>query len=272
MAGSGAVTHLPGDSFTAVRCGWYADVVAGEVTRDVTLVLDGDRIADVLRDGGTPDGRVLDLSEHVVAPGLIDLHTHLTGEEETGSYGDILMESEADAALIGVHNARRTIDAGFTTVRDVGAFRAFTDVSLRKAIDNGWVVGPRMHCAGAYVTTTDGGGEVTGFSADVLRARCPAVRCGRLAARGASRAVRRIMAHGEDLIKVIATGAVLARAPTLGHRSTPRTRSARRSGGCPTTAPSWRRTPTEPRGSSARRAPASGRSSTARSPTTSRWR
>ena len=62
---------------------------------------------------------------------------------------------------------RATIDAGFTTVRDVGSFRAFTDVSLRKAIDNGWVVGPRMHCAGGYITCTGGGGEVTGFAADV---------------------------------------------------------------------------------------------------------
>ena len=194
----------------AARCGWLADVETGRVTPDVTLVFDGDRISDVVAgDAPTPDGAVLDLSGCVVAPGMIDLHTHLTGEVESGSYGDILMESEADAALIGVHNARQTIEAGFTTVRDVGAFRAFADVSLRKAIDNGWVVGPRMHCAGAYVTCTGGGGEVTGFSADVCVP--DALRFGVAdSVDEVRRAVRKIMGHGADLIKVIATGAVLA--------------------------------------------------------------
>ena len=66
-----------------------------------------------------------------------------------------------------MRNARRTIDAGFTTVRDVGTFRAFADVSLKRAIKEGYIVGPRMHCAGGYITTTEGGGEVTGFAADV---------------------------------------------------------------------------------------------------------
>jgi imidazolonepropionase-like amidohydrolase len=209
---------LPGDSFVAARCGWLADVDAGEVRPDVTLVFDGDRVADVLPgDASVPDGQVLDLSSCVVGPGLIDLHTHLAGgdAEEFAGYGDILMESEADAALIGVHNARRTIDAGFTTVRDVGSFRAFTDVSLRRAINSGWIVGPRMHCAGAYVTTTEGGGEVTGFAADVCVP--DAYRFGVAdSPHEVRRVVRRIMAHGADVIKVIATGAVLAPGTTPG--------------------------------------------------------
>ena len=201
---------VPGDSFVAARCGWLVDVEAGSIRPQVTLVFDGDRIADVLPgDAPTPDGPVLDLSNCVVAPGLIDLHTHLVGIEESGSYGDILVESEADAALMGVHNARRTIDAGFTTVRDVGTFRAFADVSLRKSIDKGWVVGPRMHCAGAYVTTTDGGGEVTGFAADVHIPETMRVGVADNAD-DVRKSVRRIMAHGADFIKVIATGAVLA--------------------------------------------------------------
>ena len=203
---------VPGDTFVAARCGWLADVDTGQVRPDVTLVFDGDRVADVLPgDASAPEGAVLDLSSSVVAPGLIDLHTHLAGgdDEEYASYGDILKESEAEAAMFGVYNARRTMDSGFTTVRDVGSFRAFTDVALRRAIDRGWVVGPRMHCAGAYVTTTDGGGEVTGFAADVCVP--DAYRFGVAdSADEVRRAVRRILAHGADLIKVIATGAVLA--------------------------------------------------------------
>ena len=201
---------VAGDSFVAARCGWLADVVTGEVRPDVTVVFDGDRVTDIIAaDQPTPEGAVLDLSGCVVTPGLIDLHTHLTGEVESGSYGDILMESEADAALLGVRNARRTIDAGFTTVRDVGAFRAFADVSLRNAINKGWLTGPRMHCAGAYVTSSGGGGEVTGFSADVCVP--DAMRFGVAdSVDEVRRAVRLIKSHGADLIKVIATGAVLA--------------------------------------------------------------
>ena len=77
------------------------------------------------------------------------------------------MTSAAEEAMTGVRNARATIEAGFTTVRDVGTFRAFVDVALRDAIDAGWTPGPRMQCAGAYVTSPGGGGDVTGLARDI---------------------------------------------------------------------------------------------------------
>ena len=197
-------------SFSSVRCGRLLDVVTGELTEDAVITIADERISDIQPGASAPTApNQLDLSDCTVVPGLIDLHTHLAGAEESGSYGDILMASQADDALIGVKNARSTIDVGFTTVRDVGSFRAFTDVSLRKAIDAGWVVGPRMHCAGGYITCTGGGGEVTGFAADV---KVPdTMRVGVAdSVDEVRKAVRRLLAGGADFIKVIATGAVLA--------------------------------------------------------------
>jgi imidazolonepropionase-like amidohydrolase len=197
-------------SFSSVRCGRLLDVVTGELTEDAVITIADERISGIQPGASAPTApNQLDLTDCTVVPGLIDLHTHLAGAEESGSYGDILMASQADDALIGVKNARSTIDVGFTTVRDVGSFRAFTDVSLRKAIDAGWVVGPRMHCAGGYITCTGGGGEVTGFAADV---QVPdTMRVGVAdSVDEVRKAVRRLLAGGADFIKVIATGAVLA--------------------------------------------------------------
>ncbi|MEO8330220.1 MAG: amidohydrolase family protein [Candidatus Nanopelagicales bacterium] len=210
------MTHTSTQPVQKIRCGRFVDVVNGDVRENVTLTLDGDRIADVRQadnDAVPDDG--LDLSDCIVAPGLIDLHAHLVGAADSGHYGDILMASQADDALIGVKNARSTIDVGFTTVRDVGVFRAFTDVSLRKAIDAGWVVGPRMHCAGGYITCSGGGGEVTGFAADVQLPETMRIGVSDNADE-VRKAVRRFMAGGADFIKVIATGAVLAPGTTPG--------------------------------------------------------
>ena len=101
-------------------------------------------------------------------PGLIDLHTHLVGPVETGDAAAVLDRSPAEEALAGVANARATLDAGVTTVRDVGTFWAFVDIDLRRAIDAGVVEGPRMQCAGAYLTCSGGGGEITGVPDGVV--------------------------------------------------------------------------------------------------------
>ena len=148
---------------TRIRVGRLIEVVAGEVLTDQLLIARGERIESV---GPYDDGPVdVDLSNHTVLPGLIDCHAHLIGEVESGhGYAALVQRTGAQEALSGVRNARDTIMAGFTSVRDVGTFRAFVDVALRDAIEAGDVLGPRMLCAGAYVTSSGGGGDVTGLA------------------------------------------------------------------------------------------------------------
>ena len=192
-----------------IRAGRLLDVVAGEELRDRLVTVRDDRIESVAAfEGGAVD---LDLSNHTVLPGLIDCHAHLIGQIETGhGYAELITRSAAQEALSGVRNARDTVLAGFTSVRDVGTFRAFVDVALREAIEAGDVLGPRMMCAGAYVTSSGGGGDITGLPPDVDAAVPRDLRFGVAnSADEVRRAVREILHGGGDFIKVIATGAVL---------------------------------------------------------------
>ena len=194
---------------TRIRAGQLVDVVAGEVLRDQLLVVRGERIESVVLDDGEPVD--VDLSNHTVLPGLIDCHAHLIGEVESGhGYAALVQRSGAQEALSGVRNARDTVMAGFTSVRDVGTFRAFVDVALRDAIEAGDVPGPRMLCAGAYVTSSGGGGDVTGLASDVDAVVPRDLRFGVANSSDEVRkVVREILHGGADFIKVIATGAVL---------------------------------------------------------------
>jgi imidazolonepropionase-like amidohydrolase len=194
---------------TRVRAGRLVDVVAGEVLADQLIAVRGDRIDAVEPYAAQPID--LDLSNHTVLPGLIDCHAHLIGEIEGGhGYAALIRRSGAQEALAGVRNARDTVLAGFTSVRDVGTFRAFVDVALREAIEAGHVLGPRMRCAGAYVTSSGGGGDVTGLAPDVDAVVPRELRFGVAnSADEVRRVVREILHGGADFIKVIATGAVL---------------------------------------------------------------
>ncbi|HEX6130654.1 MAG TPA: amidohydrolase family protein [Actinomycetota bacterium] len=188
------------------------DPERAEVLVDRAVIVEGDRIADVVRRDDAPvDARAIDLAGHTLLPGLSDAHAHLVGTEDTGQgYASLVTRSGAQEALAGVRNARATLEAGFTTVRDVGTFRAFVDVALRDAIEAGWVAGPRMACAGAYVTCPGGGGDVTGLAPDVDAIVPRELRFGVTSGVDQMRAnVRQILRYGADFIKVIATGAVL---------------------------------------------------------------
>jgi imidazolonepropionase-like amidohydrolase len=188
------------------------DTDAGTVISDRAVLIEDDRIADVVATADVPDGpRRIDLAGHTLLPGLMDMHAHLAGEEEHGQgYASLVMRNGAQEAIAGVRNARLILEAGFTTVRDVGSFRAFTDVAIREGIEAGWFPGPRMLCAGAYVTCPGGGGDITGLAVDMDGIVPAELRFGVTSGVDQMRAnVRRIIARGADLIKIIATGAVL---------------------------------------------------------------
>ncbi|MEQ1617926.1 MAG: amidohydrolase family protein [Terricaulis sp.] len=198
---------------TLIRAGRVIDVVAGRVLSDQLITIENERIASVSAFPTTAPADVMDWSGYTVLPGLMDMHTHLVGDITSSNVAAPLLSSAARDALIGAANARATLRAGFTTVRDVGAYRAFTDVALRDAIDSGQVEGPRMFVAGAYVTVTGGGGEVTGTAPDVV---IPAEMRRGIADNEAQvrQRVRELLAGGADFIKIIATGAVLTAGTT----------------------------------------------------------
>lgn len=193
------------------------DVRAGAWLDDRRLLVGADRRIEAILDPGAPapdDARPMPLPTGWVIPGLIDCHSHLVGDLEDAIVPGISTTAAHDA-MTGVRNARLTLRAGFTTVRDVGTYRAFIDVALREAIDAGWTPGPRMQCAGAYITAPGGGGEVTGLADEI--ALDPELRFGVVRSVDEVRdRVARLVDGGATVIKLIVTGAVLTRGTVPG--------------------------------------------------------
>ncbi len=201
-----------------VRAGHLVDPEHGTVAAARVLRVDDGRVVSIAPDGALPAGaRVIDWSGYTVLPGLIDMHVHLADNDETSNPAEPLLHSAMEIAYLGARNARTTLEAGFTSVHDVGCFRAFGDVELRNAIDRGDVIGPRMSAVGAYITAPGGGGEVTGFAPDV---HVPDdMRAGVVTSPGeVTQKVNYLFQHGADSIKLIATGAVFAIGTVAGQQ------------------------------------------------------
>src|SRR2546425_263840 len=146
---------------TVIRAGRLVDVDAGRVLTNQMLLVRGGKIEAMGENLSIPAGAaVIDLSKMSVLPGLIDCHTHLAdlGDAEPLL---VLQKSAAEIAYAAIPHARVTLLAGFTTVRDVGVYRAFNDVALRDAIAKGIVTGPRMFVAGADISSIAGAGAMT---------------------------------------------------------------------------------------------------------------
>lgn len=193
----------------AVKAGHLVDPDSGNVLADQTILIRDHKIEAVGKGLAIPAGaKVIDLSSMTVLPGLIDCHTHVADGHPDGEPFNSLRKTASQVVLESVPNARAMLESGFTTVRDVGTYRALNDIALRDAINRGDIIGPRMYVAGAYITITGGAGAMTGQAPDI---QLPwDLHYGEANGPWEIREKIRLLAHnGVDVIKVLSTGAVL---------------------------------------------------------------
>lgn len=199
----------PGE--TLIHAGRLLDTEAGRVLEQQSIVVFGDKISAVKPGYADAAGydRVIDLKDRTVMPGLIDMHVHVSGESSPGAYSERFFQNPADAALHATVYLRRILDAGFTTVRDLGAADGLA-ISLRDAVAKGWVRGPRIAAAGKAIGTTGGHADPTNGLNNALRGDPGPAEGVINGADDARKAVRQRYKEGADLIKLTGTGGVLS--------------------------------------------------------------
>jgi len=212
------IAHTVVADVIVIHAGRLIDTDAARVLPHQTILIrDGLVVAVGTALAEPPGARVIDLNDYTVLPGLIDSHSHLVGDARSPDPLIELQHTAAQTTLLSLPNARASLMAGFTTVRDLGSYRALIDIALRDAIHRGDVVGPRMYVVGAYVTIAGGAGASTGMSPDITlpwdlhygNANSPyEVR----------ERVRTLAGQGVDAIKILTTGAVLTHGSNLSAR------------------------------------------------------
>jgi imidazolonepropionase-like amidohydrolase len=195
---------------TIIHCGNLIDGKSSEVQSQMTLVVEGNKLVAVEKGFTKPatGDKLIDLSRKTVLPGLIDMHVHLESETNKDQNLQRFTSNEADVAFRSTVFAKRTLMAGFTTVRDLGG--SGVNISLRNAINQGLVVGPRVFTAGKSIATTGGHADPTnGYRKDLMGD--PGPKEGVInSPEDARQAVRQRYKDGADLIKITATGGVLS--------------------------------------------------------------